>query len=652
MIIHPSRFPKPVIKSPESDVLRFARDELLKYARMIFGGDLSYHDGMRFSIGVDRHSDSLGEEGWRVTIGESFIDVEGGSEAAALYGVYCFLKDYCGCRFAAPGPNGEFVPELRELSLPETTVVRKPRLRYRGLQFIHRFKWDVMIDAFDWMAKNGFNYVMCMPVAKNARSDLRTVDPETGEIRDGGKERYGVEEFRTHLLPEITKRGLKLDMNHHNLLAAWLPPEKYFERHPEWYPLVDGERLANAPQLAVCVSNREAIDEIVANVRKFLAENPETDVVGIIPEDGFGAACECDNCRKLDFPDVETPSAKDFRSPEGENRLLANRYAMLLNQVASALNDEFPDVRIGALFYVDIQWPPRDVTLHDNIYPMVAMYWRCGAHAIGDGAGCRINAFFHDLLERWNRVKPNDYILYEYYMGMNAQAALPYPMGRVIIDEWPDLINLGVQGASVQANPLNFRAYGINYLAFAAAAWSGDHEGSCETVLDDWLTGMFGRAAPAIRPIFTALDAAVAKIAEGVNHECLKYDAPAIGHLLPDAANIVFFMDELTPAFIDETIAQAKAMAATRREKAQVDEFEAATTYWKLAADYFRLKRRALSPDFPGFTDEELNDFRMKFERLERFRLSIADTGWAWMSRPLRMLANLKRGPCQCRKSA
>ena len=640
MKICSKNFPKLIIEDSENEILYFAHDELLKYARFIFGEDLYFNMKNSFFIGIDSNDEKIGTEGYRINIKKDSIRVSGSSPAGALYGIYCFLKDFCGCCFAAPGINGEYIPELTKLDLPETEVTKKPILPYRGMQCIHRFQWKEIINVFDWMAKNGFNYVMYMPVAEDVRSDLKTVDPETGEIRDNGKSRYSNDEFRKFLLPEIRQRGLKLDMNHHNILANWLPPVKYFELHPDWYPLIDGKRQAKAPQLGICTSNQDGVNKIIENVKKFLRENPETEIIGIIPEDGYGGGCQCENCVKLDHPEETIPETLNHRSPEGENKPLIHRYSLLLNQVAEEISTEFPKIKIGALYYVDLQWPPRHVKLHKNILPMVAIYWRCGAHKIENNDKCEINNFFHDLVNQWSKAKPNDFILYEYYMGMNAQASLPYPMGKVIIEEWPELIKLGVQGASIQANPLNYRAYGINYLAFAAAAWN---EKACyNTVFNYWLKGMFGAAAPFIKPIYEALDRALEKIVTGTDHECIKYTAPAIGHILPDASNIAYFIDELTVDFIDKCVDNARKIHTNSREKAQVEEFAAAIKYWKLAANYFHLKQLVLSNDFIGFTDVELENFKDKFEQMENYRLSIEDTGWAKMSRPLTFPTNIK----------
>jgi hypothetical protein len=638
MKITARNFPRVIIKNGDNEnleVMEFARAEIIKYGQIMFGQPLTFSDKCFFSLAVDSTCfDEPGTETYSIDIDKYAICITGGSAAAVLYGIYGFLRRFCGVCFAAPGASGEYVPHLEQLDLSVGKIIQKPLLEYRGMQFLHRYDWEKMIAAIDWMVKNGFNYIMYSTLAKNSAADLRTVDPASGAVRDISRNRYDDDQFRRILLPEVSKRGLKLDFNHHNIRSVWLPPAKYFKAHPQWYSLLNGVRRSDAPQLGICTSNPEAVAEIIKNIKEFLSNNPEVKIVGLVPEDGFGGTCECDECRKLDYPGDKVPEKFDHRSAEGENQVLINRYFLLLNQVAEALQMEYPDLRIGALSYVDMQWPPRHLKLHQNILPALAIYWRCGVHKITELGPCERNNFFFDLIKQWKKTDSQSLILYEYYMGMNAQNSLPYPMGKLIMEEWKTLSAWGVQGATIQSNPLNYRVYGLNYLAFAAAAWNSETD--YEAVRTYWLKGMFGNAADCLQPIFTALDQAAEKIAGGTEHISLKYPKTAQAHLLPDARNIVYFMDELTDVFIESCIARAEKACLNERERKQVKEFAAVVQYWKLAAVYFRLYDRLRSGEYAADSQEAaLNKLRECFAAMEACRLSIENTGWARISRPI-----------------
>ena len=404
------------------------------------------------------------------------------------------------------------------------------------------------------MAKNGFNYVMYRPAPESYNSQGTVdLDPETKRPvwPPGRVFRYSKRWFDQELRPAIRKRGLKLDMNHHNL-SYWVPPSRHFEEHPEWYAEIDGERGKRFSQLSLCLTNDEPVDALIESVRKYLRENPEVKVVGVIPEDGVGM-CQCKKCVAAD------PDPKEaFRKPDYtvENRSKSKRYHTLLNKVASAIAEEFPDVTVGGAAYVDLLWPARDLKFEPNTTVWVALYWRDGARPVCADSPTPINRRFYGILRQWKQVFPGRLIVYEYYMGMGAQRTLPYPMSRIICKDWPHLKKAGVEGATIQCWTHNHSVYALNNLVFAACGWSDDVDH--DAVLDDYLLGAFGSAGEAVRPIFAGMCDAVDKMAEGDTI------------LQPNGDNIRYFLNEVGRETIHQALDNARAQAANDRERRQV----------------------------------------------------------------------------------
>ena len=54
-----------------------------------------------------------------------------------------------------------------------------------------------------------------------------------------------------------------------------VPPEKYFDAHPEWYSLVNGKRTHDGAQL--CLSNPQLRDFMVERVKEWLREAPDAE---------------------------------------------------------------------------------------------------------------------------------------------------------------------------------------------------------------------------------------------------------------------------------------------------------------------------------------------------------------------------------------
>lgn len=604
------------------EAVSFAAAEWRRYLGLILGADRSQIPGPRLTLGIVPEPD-LGDEGFEIRISDQAAEIRGGGPAGALYGVYEFLRRYGGCQFSGLGPDGEYVPKRDRIEIPAGRLRQKPQLWYRGLQFSSPEDFELNLQRLDWMAKNGMNYVMMHPRADVPGFETTiTRDPATGrEIVEAKDDLFTDSFMRRYFFPEMRKRGLKLDMNHHNLFF-WLPPERYFDQHPEWYALVDGKRIRQRWQLSLCTSNREAVQTVIANMKAWLRRTPEAKIVGLIPEDGIGM-CQCETCRKMDLhPDDAFKPFKTHRSRDGINPSKSRRYALLLNEVACEIRKEFPKVLVGAAAYVDLQWPPSDVQLESNIVPWVAIYWRCAAHELALDA-CEMNRFFYHLLEEWKQAHRGPLILYEYYMGMNCQKGLPYPMAEVICREWPRLKRLGIGGATIQSRALDHNTYALNYLAFARSGWSDCVDYA--QLLDDFLRGLFGAMAPAIKPIFEMFQRQLQHVErEGSTSPYLRPFPPAIGCFLPNSYNVAYLMEEKGADFLFAQVEQALQNATEERERRQLQHFRDVVGYWTLAAEMVKtgftiqnLERQGERAQTAAAAAEAVKKFEPAVRRLE-----------------------------------
>ncbi len=595
------------------ETLDFAREDLARYLARMLGPARGGAAGPRVALALAPDPD-LGDEGYEIGAASGGVGIRGGGPAGVVFGVYEFLRRFGGCQFSGLGPDGEHVPRRAELAVPEGRLRWRPALWYRGLQFT-RSETDArrIEERIDWMAKNGMNYVMIHPRPDAGGAAATALDPATGQRMDvESQDDYDEAFTRRVFLPAIRRRGLKLDMNHHNL-CFWLPPGRYFAEHPEWYALTDGARRAARSQLCLCTSNPEAVAALIENVKAYLRRTPEARIVGIIPEDGVGM-CQCEACRRLDAdPGDAFRKFRGHRSRDGMNPSKSRRYARLLNAVARALREEFPGVLVGAAAYVDLQWPPEGEVLEPTIVPWVAIYWRCAAHPLAPDA-CAMNRLFDEVLESWKRAHRGPLIVYEYYMGMGAQKSMPYPMAEVIIRDWPRLKALGIGGATIQSRGPSHNTYALNYLAFARCAW--ETAADAGQVRDEFLLGMFGAAAPALKPIYERFAERWAAAAAGAASPYLKPVPPAVGCVLPNSRNVAFLLDDATERLLDDCLARAAALPLDDRERRQVAAFRAAAGYWRFGK---RLVQRdaARAPGAPLAPPETLRTLRAELDRLE-----------------------------------
>jgi hypothetical protein len=526
----------------------------------------------------------------------------------------------------------------------------KPQLWYRGYQFFYSEPLDLVIQRLDWMARNGVNYVMFTPRRDELTKTWGEIDPSNGRPASAPYFFFAESWWKEKVEPEVLKRGLKLDFNHHNLFY-WMPPTLYFKDHPEWYPMVNGERSAKPHQLAICSSNEDAVRTVVENVKQYCRKNPQVKIVGVIVEDGEGM-CQCLNCANDDVDPNFGYGFRGYKYPGGENKNKTLRYARLVNRVAKEVAQEFPNVLIGHATYTDIQWPPRDFQLEPNVVSWVAIYWRDAANPVSPDSGSPVNRFFYDILTQWKASQKSHVILYEYYMGMESQKSLPYPMSEVICRDWPHLKKLGIEGATIQSGSTNHNSYGLNNLIFARTAWQDqvDHK----QAMDDFLLGMYGSAAPEIRPIFEKLVAALQRVEKegsAVSPWMSGYDDKTTlgGSFLPDAYTIVYLMDQLGVDFLQQSLQRAAQKASNDRERRQVKVFAVVTEYWRLAAE-------ALSLDLRSKKAEKLWDHRAASalsleaadmcDRIDNYLKTIPQNGYIYVTTPRqwpRMAADFRK---------
>jgi hypothetical protein len=127
-----------------------------------------------------------------------------------------------------------------------------------------------------------------------------------------------------------------------------VPPDKYFEAHPEWYSMIDGKRTHKNAQL--CLSNNELRNFVVERVKQWIKESPGVSIISVSQNDWHGN-CQCPECKKIDEREG---------SPSGS--LLE-----FVNFIAEKIELEFPNVAIDTLAYQYTRKPPKTVKPRKNV---------------------------------------------------------------------------------------------------------------------------------------------------------------------------------------------------------------------------------------------------------------------------------------------
>lgn len=373
-------------------------------------------------FGIDLARYDLGPDGFLIkTIGDTLV-IAGGRQRGTLYGVYTLLEDYLGCRWYTP--TASFIPRMESVELPELEDTQRPILECRETL------WNSPMDG-DWAARRKLNGHFI---------DLKP--HHGGQI----KWAYFVHTF--------------------NLLV---PPEQYFESHPEYYSLVKGQRTAYQAQL--CLTNPDVLRITIERVKQWLRDDPAANVVSVSQNDWY-SPCECDNCRAID-------------EREGSH---SGTVVHFVNQVAEAIEQEFPHVTICTLAYQYTRKAPRYVRPRPNVIIRLCSIECCFAHPL---QACERNRSFVEDIQAWSKICNRIYI-WDYVTEFGHYQS-PFPNLYSLQPNIQFLLAHGVKGLFEQGPITTSEMAELRAYLIAKLLWNPDLD--VDTTIDDFLQGYFGKAA-------------------------------------------------------------------------------------------------------------------------------------------------------------
>ena len=119
-----------------------------------------------------------------------------------------------------------------------------------------------------------------------------------------------------------------------------IPPQKYFDSHPEWFSEIDGHRVRDGQ---LCLSNPEVLDTLCSHLAEWISLRPNAQIWSVSNNDNYNV-CQCPRCRHMDS------------LYGGSSGTLIH----FINQVAR----RFPDKTISTLAYQFTRHAPQPVNGH------------------------------------------------------------------------------------------------------------------------------------------------------------------------------------------------------------------------------------------------------------------------------------------------
>ncbi len=392
-------------------------------------------------IGINVRGDQidvsgLADDGFLIqTRGEDIV-ITGKTPRGTIYGVYAFLEKFIG--FKCFTKDIEQFDRVDKLVVEDLDIRENPAFEYREVYF--RPAFDV-----DFCVKNRLNANMAyIPKEK------------------GGKLKF---------------------FNFHHSFNELVPPEVFFDTHPEYYAMVDEVRLKERTQL--CLTNEGVFQEARKTLRKWIRENPDCKVFSIAQND-WSNYCTCPECKALDDA-YGTPAAT---------------LITFVNRLAEDIKEDYPDVLLHTFAYQYTKKAPVGLQVADNVIVRLCNIECSWDLPMAQQAVCRPKsaaAGFIENIRQWGKLCKHLYI-WDYACNFRNYL-LPFPNYRTLAKNLQTYRDNNIVGVLQQGNfaygELSALADLESYLA-ARLLWNPNQDSN--TIIDEFIRGVYGDACyPYIR---------------------------------------------------------------------------------------------------------------------------------------------------------
>jgi len=396
-------------------------------------------------LGVDVAAADVGDEGFVIkTVGQRLV-IAGGRQRGTMYGVFDLLERL-GCRWWYPGEMT--IPKLATIAIGPIDDRQTPALEYRGMLYGEQGGSE---QAMLWRARN--------------------------RVNDG---------WHKDMKPEYGGSYKFYQLVHS--YGSLLPPSEHFEKHPEYYALVKGER--NTGQ--ICFSNDEVVKLVAAAVEKIIAEHPEYEHVTVGQNDNNNY-CRCEPCKAL---------ADKYDSRGGMQLDFAKR-------VGAIVWEEYPEAIINVPAYRWSRKAPKGI-VPDKRMTIALCSIECNfGQPLAEGYPEQKAAFKADI-EGWSAIAPK-LLIWDYTTNFTHYIA-PYPNYYVLVPNVKFFVDNKVRGIMHQGSHTTKHGQlaPLVMWVLAKAMWNPDIDG--REAVREFCMGYYGpKAGPLVLEYLNLLHEGIAK---------------------------------------------------------------------------------------------------------------------------------------------
>ena len=356
----------------------------------------------------------------------------GGADRGTLYAVYSLLERELGCRWYTSDVS--LAPRRTEWTFARLFNHEKPALRMRDDNYR-----DAMEPRFAARLRNN-----TIP--------LPTVDGRG--LIPGSAIRY----WSCHTF------------------GQFVPVNKYFDTHPEYFSLIDGKRLRDRSQL--CLTNPDVLRLCTQGILERMRTLPDFLVYSLSQNDWYNP-CQCSKCQAI----------VDKYGGQQSGIML-----WFVNQVADAVKQEFPNKFVGTFAYQYTRTPPTGIRPRQNVVVRLCSIETCLLHEYDD---CEQNKRFLDDLRQWSSIAPNLYV-WDYVCAF-SDYLLPLPNFKTLASHLRDIRDHHAIGVMEEGDYQNRGAEldELRVYVLAKLLWNPDAD--TDSIIYDFTEGFYGPAGKYIR---------------------------------------------------------------------------------------------------------------------------------------------------------
>ncbi|MCM8772431.1 MAG: DUF4838 domain-containing protein [Candidatus Omnitrophica bacterium] len=350
--------------------------------------------------------------GYYIKLLDNNLIISGKSPTGTSYAIWDFLKRFAGYRDFGPTEIYKIIPKLENIKLPENLNIKEE-------------------PSFITWTNAGFY---------------------------GGNGGF-YRSWRTTLLAT------------HSLFLIY-PPSKYAKDHPEYYPMIKGERFIPKENMhgtwQPCVSNPDLVPIAIEFAKDYFNKNPEMLGLPAGVNDG-GGDCQCPECLKL-------------------KEKYGNQYIPFYNSIGRELKKIFPDKLVSFIAYGRIcSIAPKNINLEPNLYVEIT-------------SGLRNNL---EEIKKWKSAGAQNIGIYDYLYGGGYVVPRYYP--HIIGNAWKKAYKeFGLKGGWIESFIQVWLYDGPKQYILNELAW--DINKNIDDLINDYFSNFYKESSKPMKEFFDKIE--------------------------------------------------------------------------------------------------------------------------------------------------